>query len=376
MVLQYKCPGCGADMVFNSQTGRMACPQCGREMAVGRRDVPGWDDGEEVAPTAEDLQYDIDESYGEFEQFETCRRSGSFREGDAVSYSCMNCGAQIITSEDTVATKCSFCGSPVILGDRIEGALAPSRVLPFTISKEQAQEAFKKWCRKGLLSPRGFMNADRIKDISGIYVPFWLFDVNSQGEVHGIASRVRHYSDRSYHYTETKWYDIYRRFDVNYRMIPADASEKMDDAIMDKMEPFAYQELKPFSPAYLSGFIAERYDCTDGQSFSRVRARAEQYTDTFIRQNISGYTTVHIEQKNIDIRPKKAEYVMLPIWTVCYDLDHKEHDFAMNGQTGKIIGKPPISKGKTFGFFLGTSAALFAAVKLLIMLVAGGAFFS
>lgn len=376
MVLQYKCPSCGADMEFNSQTGKLSCPQCGQYVEIEKRQAPGWNDGEVVPPAAEDQNSNINETYGEFEQFETQRQLRTFQDGEALSYSCRNCGAQIITAEETVATRCSFCGAPVVLGDRIDGVLAPNRVLPFTISREQAQEAFRKWCKKGLLTPKGFMNADRIKNISGIYVPFWLFDVNSQGEVHATATKVRHYSDSNYNYTETRWYDVYRKFDVNYSLIPADASEKMDDAIMDKMEPFPYQNLKPFSPAYLSGYIAEKYDYTDDQLFPRIRTRAEKYTDDFVRGDIKGYSSVHIDHQNMNVRPRRTEYAMLPIWTVCYDYRNTEHNFAMNGQTGKIAGKPPISKGKVVGFFFGISAGLFAAMKLLIMIIAGGGFFS
>lgn len=376
MVLQYKCPDCGADMEFNSQTGKLACPQCCRELDIEKRNAPGWNEGDVVPPTKEDQAQDINEDLGEYEEFESKNESGAFGEGEAVSYACENCGAEIITTSDTVATRCSFCGAPVVLGDRIDGSLAPNRVLPFTISKEQAQEAFKKWCKKGLLSPKGFMNADRIKNITGIYVPFWLFDVNSQGELHATATRVRHYSDSTYNYTETKWYDVYRRFDVNYNLIPADASEKMDDAIMDKMEPFPYQNLKPFSAPYLSGYVAEKYNYTDQQLFPRIRPRAEKYTTEFVRNDIKGYTSVHIEQNHMNIRPRRTEYVMLPIWTVCYDYKNTEHNFAMNGQTGKIAGKPPISKGKVAGFFFGISIGVFAVIKLLIMLIAGGGFFS
>ena len=32
---------------------------------------------------------------------------------------------------------------------------------------------------------------------------------------------------------------------------------------------------------------------------------------------------------------------------VYYDYDQSEHTFAMNGQTGKVVGKPPLSFGKS-----------------------------
>ena len=150
MVIQYKCPGCGADMVFNSQTGRLHCDSCGHD-----EEIEGYN--------TED-----------FQEFEEHFHSSTF-EGDEVNqYQCNNCGAILLTDKDTTATTCSFCGAPVILGDRLSGALAPSKVIPFSISKSEAESAFKKWCHHGFLMPRSFKHADRIKSLTGIYVPFWL----------------------------------------------------------------------------------------------------------------------------------------------------------------------------------------------------------
>ncbi|HCR39488.1 MAG TPA: hypothetical protein DIW41_01165, partial [Lachnospiraceae bacterium] len=128
--------------------------------------------------------------------------------------------AVIITDTQTTATTCSFCGAGVVLGDRLTGSLAPAKVIPFTISKEQAQEAFVKWCRKGLLTPKDFMTADRIKSITGLYVPFWLYDINGRGEAEAICTRVRTYTRGDWIYTETKYYAVYRKVDLNYERIP------------------------------------------------------------------------------------------------------------------------------------------------------------
>src|SRR5699024_9620580 len=98
-------------------------------------------------------------------------------------YSCNNCGAILITDQDTSATTCTFCNAPVILQERLSGTFAPAKVIPFTITKEQAMKAFRSWCHKGMLTPKGFMTADRVKSITGLYVPFWLYDLNSIGGV-------------------------------------------------------------------------------------------------------------------------------------------------------------------------------------------------
>ena len=109
MVIQYKCPGCGADMVFNSKTGRLHCDSCGHDEEIENYN-------------AED-----------FQEFEEHFHSSTFEGDEANQYQCNNCGAVLLTDKETPATTCSFCGSPAIFGDRRSGALAPSKVIPVSI---------------------------------------------------------------------------------------------------------------------------------------------------------------------------------------------------------------------------------------------------
>lgn len=358
MVLQHKCPNCGADMNFNAETSMLSCESCGTEKDIAS--MPS------LSPD------DVDETYGDYEEFQEDTTYNTFDESDSSKeYVCNNCGATLITTEDTAATTCSFCGSPMILGDRLSGKLAPAKVIPFKITKEQATEGFKKWCKKGLVTPKGFMNADRIKSITGIYVPFWLFDVNAQGDASATCTKVRSYTKGDYRYTETSYYDVYRKVDVNYLKIPADASTKMDDKLMDKLEPFHYNDLVDFNTPYLSGYIAEKYNYTDQDLFARIKERVDQYTDTYIRNTIHGYSSVNIRHKDINTRQRNADYVLFPVWTVCYDYEDAEHNFAMNGQTGKIVGKPPISKAKVLLWFLLFFAITFGITELINFFIGG-----
>lgn len=364
MVIQYKCPDCGADMVFDSKSGMLSCPSCGLY-----RDVESM-----TPPESDAIKNTLEaegEVFGDFEDFQEEIRTKTFESDEAVQYQCNNCGAVIMTDADTTATTCSFCGAGVILGDRLSGQLAPTKIIPFSVSKSQAQEAFKKWCKKGILAPKGFASAERIKNITGMYVPFWLYDLNGRGEVNASCTRVRTYERGDYIYTETSYYDVYRKVDLNYDNIPADASEKMNDALMDKLEPFYYDNLKKFNTPYLSGFFAEKYNYDANQLFPRVQKRAEKYVNDYILSTISGYNSTTFTRKWIDIRKRKAEYALFPVWMISYDYQQEEHMFAMNGQTGKIVGKPPISKGKTGAWFLGITAVLFAISRIITVIMGG-----
>lgn len=340
MVIQYKCPNCGDDMRFDSHSGMLSCASCGRKDNI--QDLP--------------------------DEFIT----NHFDEEEAKQYQCENCGAVVITDADTTATSCSFCGAAVVLGDRLTRALAPAKVLPFKISKDEARAAFKKWCKNGLLTPKGFMSANRIKEITGLYVPFWLYDLNAQAEVKAIGVRTRQYSRGDYIYTEKKYYDVYRDITMDYSRVPVDASEKMHDELMDKLEPFHYQDMEDFRTPYLAGYIAEKYNYDDEAMFPRVKDKISGYIDSYISSTIRGYSYVNYKQRNISTSKRHAAYVLLPVWMVYYDYDHHVHTFAMNGQTGKVVGKPPISKKKVVAWFTSIAATTFVGIKIVALMMGGG----
>ena len=372
-VVHYKCPNCGSDMAFDTQTGLLRCSNCGRTDNIENMPKPDENEDETTHYDADDDDINASKSgfendYADANDSDEPSHHSTFNEGEAHEYHCNNCGAVLITEPNTTATTCSFCGAGVVLSDRLSGNLAPAKVIPFSISKEQAQEAFVKWCRKGLLTPKDFMTADRIKNITGLYVPFWLYDINGRGEAEATCTRVRTYSDSDWIYTETKFYHVYRKVDLNYSRIPCDASRKMEDHMMDKLEPYSYNNLKDFNLPYLAGYIAEKYDFTDEDMLPRIKERVGGYVDNYINSTISGYSSVMYQRKDINIRKKHADYTLLPLWMVCYDYRQSEHIFMMNGQTGKIIGKPPLSKAKMFGWFSGISVGCFALFRIITVL--------
>lgn len=338
-------------MTYDSASGMLHCESCGRNDKI------------------EDMQSNESQSTSDSEY--TQSHHDTLDHSLTKEYQCKNCGAVLYTDADTTATTCSFCGAGIILSDRLSGTMAPAKVIPFKISKEEATQAFKKWCRGGLLTPKGFMNADRIKNITGMYVPFFLYDVNGVGDLNAACTRVRSYTRGDYIYTETKHYNVYRKANLNYLKIPVDASKKMDDTLMDKLEPFHYDSLKDFQMPYLAGYIAEKYNYDDKQLYPRLRQRAEQYVHQYIRSSIQGYTTTTVTGERIQIQPTHTYYTLFPVWMVCYDYEQAEHTFLMNGQTGKIVGKPPISFGKVAAWFGGISGVSFLLIKLIALAMGG-----
>lgn len=370
MVIQYKCPNCGADMIYDIDSGSLHCNSCGRKDSIENMPMPDIPEGgSSEAPDIDlfdtsDIQDETGYKYTEEHNPKTFFDSDKVRQ-----YHCKNCGAMVLTDNDTSATTCSFCNAATVLSDRLSGEYAPAKVIPFKITKEQAQTAFKKWCRNGRLTPKDFMTSDRIKSITGIYIPFWLYDVNAKGDVDATCTRKKTYTRGDYIFTETSYYHVYRKVDLNYLKIPADASEKMDDKLMDRIEPFDYTDLKDFNMPYLAGYIAERYNYTDTQLFPRIKQRVQQYFDQYINSSITGYSTTSYNRRSSDIKQRNAFYTLLPIWMVCYDYKDSEHIFAMNGQTGKIVGKPPLGKSKIAAWFIGIAGISFAIMQILTQIL-------
>lgn len=378
MVTHYKCPNCGADMGFDANSGMLKCYSCKREDSIekmaGNTDFPGNAQVsyniDEDDKRAEETSFEKDFNDNLYEDNPSPHQT--FSRDEVSEYNCKNCGAVLITEPQTTAIKCSFCGAGVVISDRLSGTFAPDYVIPFSITKEQAQAAFKKWCKKGLLTPNDFKVADRIKDITGLYVPFWLYDINGKGEAVATCTKVRTYTRGDWIYTETKYYHVYRKVDLDYLKVPCDASKKMDDAMMDKLEPYPYKNLKEFQMPYLAGYIAEKYDYDDEELLPRVKNRVYSYVEAYLRSTITGYSTVHFNKMDIHIRKKQSNYTLLPVWMVCYDYKQSEHTFAMNGQTGKIVGRPPISAGKVASLFFGVSGGTFLLFRILTLLLGGG----
>lgn len=363
MVVTYQCPNCGAPMVYGAKEGSMVCEHCGTEKTVAELEA--------LKRQAESGNRDQGNSQGQNGSWEQAQESNREKKRpqdqtqDFKSYRCPNCGAEVLTDEDTVATVCSFCGSPNLVEDRLRGEKRPVRLIPFRISREQAISKFKAWTRNGLLTPAGFTKSHTLEKITGIYVPFWLYNIRAGVDMNAICTRTRVSRRGDTEYIYTDHYDVRRSIDVGYDKIPADASKEMEDTLMDALEPFSYQDLTQFELAYLSGYMAERYQYTDEELMDRIRERVHRYADNACRETIGGYASINVVHEDIRLNKLDSEYVLLPVWMLSYTYKGKRCMFAINGQTGKTVGRPPISMGKVAAWYAGVAAVCFVLLNLI-----------
>ena len=135
---------------------------------------------------------------------------------------------------------------------------------------------------------------------------------------------------------------------------------------MDSIEPFDYRELKPFSNAYLPGYLADRYDVDVEASVPRADARCRASCESAMTQTVTGYTTCVPERKQISLHRGKADYVLLPVWVLHTKWKGKDYLFSMNGQTGKLTGDLPVSMGRFWAYFAGIAGGLAAMLSVLL----------
>ena len=327
-VTNYQCPNCTGGLHFSESSGRLECEYCGssfsvEEIEAGKRTA--WDPAQKE--TWEGMN----------------------------AYNCPSCGAQLLCEETTAATSCPYCGNPTVVPEQLHGIWKPDFVIPFRKSKDEAIAAIKNHYHGKFFLPRLFAQENHLEEIKGLYVPFWLFDSGADADCCYHATKVHTHREGDYEVTTTRHYALRRAGSMDFERIPVDGSSKMPDDYMDSIEPFDYGELKPFSAAYLPGFLADRYDVTAKDSEPRAEARIRQTAQELMREDIMGYTTVTQTDAHTVLHPGRVGYALLPVWLLSTRWQEKTYLFAMNGQTGKLVGDLPVDKLKYWLTFAGVA---------------------
>ena len=356
-VIEYKCPCCDAGLIFGEDTQKMVCQYCDNTFDL------------ETVKAYNDQQHQTDSSSVSWDDLQT--QPMAEQEEDALqSYTCPACSGVLMTDLQTAATFCPYCGNPAVISSRVSGVLRPDGVIPFRTGKEDAKAAFLRLCKGKPLLPKFFKDQQQLDKITGIYVPFWLYDCESELDGNYKATRIHTWSDRDYNYTKTDHYMLTRRADAAFSGIPMDGSSKMDDVFMESIEPYDYNQLQPFDTAYLSGFLADKYDVEASSGEQRIRQRVDSSMNELLQPSFLGYHTVVPTSRQLQVSHNTARYVLLPVWLLNTSYKGKVYTFAMNGQTGKITGTLPICPKRTAAWFAGIAAGVTLIANLLMALLA------
>lgn len=344
-----KCPQCGGVMDFNPSTGNLKCPYCEYEKVI-------------------EIQADAPAKASEMD-FYAAEHTANCNWGvETKTVLCKACGAESIYDALQTAAVCPFCGSNQVMEANDQNTMSPGGVVPFSISDKQASILFRRWIKHRWFCPRLAKNSAKPDRFNGIYLPYWTFDtytVSSYRGEYGIDHTRKNSKGETY--TETVWHHtsgVHQEF-FNDELVLA--STNHDIVILRKLEPFDTENNKTYKPEYIAGFVAERYSLGLKDAWQRAMRSIKSKLTSNISSKVRRETHAdHVRGLTFstDYNDITFKYLLLPIWISNYKYKNKVYQFMVNGQTGKVAGKTPISIPKVILATLGI-LAIFAVVYYL-----------
>lgn len=300
-----KCPNCGDAITYNIEDKMLRCGSCQKTFNTGSVV------NEELWNELETMACDM--------------------------YKCSTCGAEITTSNVEVSTFCGYCGQPTIVFNRVASQIKPKKIIPFSVTKDEAENAIRKYLKKSIFTKKNIRNFETER-IVGIYVPYWLFnlDYKSKQTLQGDVGSGK--NKRTYNY--------YRECECNLKNLTVDASLMLDNTSSSRLEPYDFSEAKDFDIAYLSGFYADCYDVNQNAAKRDAVSKAKSLYDSEVIKTVPA-RNVRVLWDSPDHRVHSATYAMLPAWFLSFvDSDNKCYTILVNGQTGKVVGALPYVKSR------------------------------
>lgn len=353
MATQYNCKNCGSELYWNAKSGSLKCEYCDFEYQV-----TDFEDAtltkEEVADESIDADYiseDLDDGM--------------------VAYECKKCSGVIVTAKTTMADICPYCGEAVTITSKSVGKFRPKSLIPFSIDKKKAKELYRDYVKKAAYTPKEFKLDNVVEKMQGLYAPFYLHNIDNTSNHLFSGEIVTRCKSGDYMVSTHKVYDLRASIDCKYENLPTDGSVRLDDHMMKCIEPFDYKAIKPYNPAYMSGFLAEQTDEDEKKLDEHAVNRSKEGNKAKAKGLFKKYSAVTDKNSNYTIKKHTKEYSMLPVWLLNVKYGAKNFQFAINGQTGKITGKLPLDF-KKLGIVGGSTFAIVDAIMSLLQL--GGIF--
>lgn len=347
---RFLCENCGANMVFDAKTGKLACPFCGHAQEVA------------AAGAVEER------SYEEFLQKGMQNLQPMAR--DAMQVGCDSCGAIVNFTPPETARNCDFCGAKIIAQPKSADPLvAPEGVLPFSITDRQANESYKAWLASLWFAPSKLKHLAQADKMSSIYIPYWTYDAHAASDYAGERGEYYYVSEtytengetKSRQVRRTNWYSAAGRVERQFDDVCIPATKSLPQKYIENLEPWDLHELKSYEPAFLSGHKAQTYQIALDEGFEFFKTRAYSVIHEDARADIGGD-----EQRVHNIETQYAnvtfKHLLLPIYAGAYNFGGKVFQIVVNGRTGEVQGERPYSWLKI--------AALVAVIIVLIVILA------
>jgi len=340
-----RCGGCGGSMLFDIGTGNLKCERCGSMTEV--------DDGGAVQRRA--MTQDIMKTHENWQEGAVSR--------------CDGCGAKGVVDRKSLSKHCAFCGSARIVAIEELAGIKPDSVIPFQITSDSARERFTKWLKGKFFAPGGIKRLQTDEQFNAVYSSSWSFSANTHSRYAGTLgrreTRVRTVNGRTTTTTVIRYFRVSGDIAQNYRDFFVQSGDRIQSGTFNKLQPFNLQLVKAYRQEFLAGIVAEHYSRT-------IEVCFKDFTDFVqrdLRQRIMRRHHADVVQSlnlQTNYSDKAFNYVLLPIYIANYTWKGKLYNFYVNGASGKIVGKYPLSIWKIALTALGALAAVALAAFLYI----------
>lgn len=339
-----KCPSCGGTLDYNPVNGKMTCPYCGYEEEIQMEAKPF---------VAQELDFNL------AEDDDSCDWGTATR-----TVLCKACGAETVYDFNDIASECPYCGSNQIMEEEATvKVMAPGGVLPFKLNAKEAANRFKTWIKGKFFCPKEAKGSARPKAFKGMYLPFWTFDAKTKSSYTGQYGITRTYTTgKGKVRTTIDWHYTSGHYNEDFDDILVCGSTRQDDNMLSGIEPYNTKDAVEYKPEYMAGFMAERYTIKVKEAWGTAQDKMKRSIEQGILAKIerehmtshSRITSVRTTHGNITYK-----YLLLPVWISSFKYKEKIYHFMVNGQTGKVSGKTPISWVRVVLVVLGILAFLF-----------------
>lgn len=340
-----KCQNCGGTLAYDPSTGGLICNFCGSRTQIN------------TIPAAPGLGYSLQD---------LSNLAGRLVQSSAKQIVCGTCGGKFIADSSSISGLCPYCGSnSITLSTATNGVIEPTGVIPFAVTKEQAQEIFKQWIRRRRLAPMDIAKNAQITDLVGVYVPYWVFNCDTYTPYSGKFGRTYGSGDDSY----TKYHKSSGVCQMPVRDLTLVATGRLQkDSFWRSVSRFNMNFMKRYDPNLLAGFWSESYTVDGIAAWQTAMARIYD----MIRGRIKSMEAADVISR-LDMQPGatnvRAKYVLAPVWITSFDYHGTIYRVLVNGQTGDIVGTWPKSF-KRFFMILGIVAGAIFGTQFLMALLA------
>jgi ribosomal protein S27E len=339
---RFPCPGCSGDMDFDPASGQMKCRFCGTLAPVSPDTAP-------LAPP---------HGYEEFlnKTDDTHLRPIS---DQALQVNCDGCGSVVVFQPPEVAGVCPFCAATIVAQPKATDPLiAPDALLPAKIAKTNAQAEVRQWLQSRWFAPNALKRMAREEGIGGIYLPFWDYAADTASRYTG--ARGDTYYETEYD-TETdeqgnnvqksrqvpriRWTAVSGEVSRDFDKLLIPATTSVNEHRLDALEPWDIESLCAYTPAYLAGFKAQRYQLELPKGYEKAKEVMQAEIEGDVRRDIGGdqqqINGIDTTYSNVTFR-----HLLLPVWIGAYRFRDKAYQVIVNARTGEVQGERPYSTAK------------------------------